>query len=318
MILTQILGQPLLFVAMSGAVWLFFDFLVRRRSRVGDNPANAKTVAGTRAGGHAPRGPVDAEEWEHDLTEHSCHERGIGRLNRLFSTLNAVNHAILRVHSRDELFQEVCRIAVEHAGFKVVWVGWLDTESSRVDPVAQAGDSQGYLDKIRAYADDRPEGRGPVGLCIRRGEPCILNDLATDARAQQWRELMAAHGLRSVAALPVRFDGHVVGALVVYTEEENAFHENQIALLEQVTSSIAFALNHLEQETKRRQSEDQLATVVATVPGAIFSFHLHPDGSSCCPCATPQFAELFGIPRKSWQRIWSASLRTCIRKIFPP
>ena len=194
----------------------------------------------------------------HDLTGRKSREREIDRLNRLYATLSAVNHSIFFVQTREELFQEVCRIAIEQAGFKLVWVGWHDTESHRVHPVAQAGDSQDYLDKLNVYADDRPEGRGPVGLCIREGKPCIFNDFLGDPRAEPWREAAMAHGLRSAAALPIRFDGNVVAALVVYAGEVSLFQDKEVALLEEVADSVSFALDHLEQEKKRRQAEDSL------------------------------------------------------------
>ena len=139
-----------------------------------------------------------------------------------------------------------------------MWVGWHDPESHRIDPVAQAGDSQDYLDKIRVYADDRPEGRGPVGVCIREGRPCIFNDFVDDPRAEPWHEAATAHGLHSVTALPIRVDGKVVAALVVYAGEAGLFRDKEVALLEETAASMSFALDYLEQERKRRQSEDSL------------------------------------------------------------
>lgn len=57
--------------------------------------------------------------------------------------------------------------------------------------------------------------------------------------------------------------------------------------------------------TERKQSEsdlrhrlelqDQLAKVATTVPGMIFSYLLHPDGSSCLPFCTPMIEDLVGV-----------------------
>ena len=150
-------------------------------------------------------------------------EREIERLNRLYATLCGLNQSIVRVKSREELFREVCRITVVHAGFQVVWVGWHDRETHELRPVARAGDSADYLDKIKVYADERPEGRGPVGLCIRSGKPCIVDDFVHDPRTTPWREAAIAHGLLSVAALPIQVNGEVCGAFVVYAGERAYF-----------------------------------------------------------------------------------------------
>jgi PAS domain S-box-containing protein len=193
-----------------------------------------------------------------DITERKAHEREIERLTRLYATLSQINQSITRTQSREGLFQEVCRIAVEYADFKVVWVGWHDRETHAVTHVAYAGDSEGYVAKIRVYADDRPEGRGPIGTCIREGKPCVIDDFTHDVRTLPWHEAAAAHGLRAAAALPIRFNGEVCGAFTVYAGEPDAFQDQEVALLEEIARDISFALDHLQQEQSRRQAEQAL------------------------------------------------------------
>ena len=117
-----------------------------------------------------------------DITGRKAREREIERLNRLYSALSVLNQTIIRVTSREELFREVCRVVAEKAGFKVVWVGWPDPKTYAVSPIARGGDDEGYLNEIEVYADDRPEGRGPVGTCIREDKTVIFNDFLNDPR----------------------------------------------------------------------------------------------------------------------------------------
>jgi len=61
------------------------------------------------------------------------------------------------------------------------------------------------------------------------------------------------------------------------------------------------ALRDREQSSRRladelRAERDRFAKIVATVPGGIFSFRLRPDGSDCCPYASPTFKDLYGLP----------------------
>ena len=72
-----------------------------------------------------------------DITERQTRERELERTNRLYAILSAVNRTILRVTTREDLFREICRITVEHVGFKVVWVGWHDPETHAVVPSAK-------------------------------------------------------------------------------------------------------------------------------------------------------------------------------------
>ncbi len=201
-----------------------------------------------------------------DITQRKAHEAEIERLNRLYATLSQINQVITRLNSREELFQAVCRIVAEYGRFKVVWIGWLNRETGAVIPMARAGDDEGYVDQIKVYADDRPEGRGPVGTCIRHGQPSIFNDFVNDSRALPWHGAALAHGLRSVAAMPVRYRGEVCGALAVYAEQPNVFQDKEVALLEEAALDISFALDHLEGEAQRRQARSGLAATRSFQP----------------------------------------------------
>ena len=185
-------------------------------------------------------------------------ERELERTNRLYAILSAVNRTILRVTTREDLFREICRITVEHVGFKVVWVGWHDPETHAVVPIASAGDQEGYLDGIKVYADERPEGRGPVGVCVRTGRPCIIHDFVGDPRAKPWRERAIAHGLRSAAALPLRLGGEICGVFIVYAGEKDVFKNREVGLLQEIADSVSFAMDYLDQEKMRRQAEECL------------------------------------------------------------
>ena len=56
---------------------------------------------------------------------------------------------------------------------------------------------------------------------------------------------------------------------------------------------------HRQSERRLREQlalKDQFSKVASSVPGAIVSFRLRPDGSACVPFTTPAFEELFGVP----------------------
>jgi PAS domain S-box-containing protein len=193
-----------------------------------------------------------------DVTERKAREREIERLNRLYAALSELNQAVARVKSREELFDEVCRITAERAGFQLVWIGWPDSDTHEVHAVARAGQSGGYLDRVRVYADDRPEGRGPVGTCLREGRPSIFNDFADDPRAHLWCAAAAKYGFRSVATFPIRFQNQVCAALTVYATERDVFQDEEIALLGEAATAISLALESLDREAARRQAEELL------------------------------------------------------------
>ena len=204
-----------------------------------------------------------------DITERKRIEVEIGRVNRLYAALSALNQVVVDVDSREELFREVCRIATERAGFKLAWIGWVDDDTRRVVPVAWGGEKQDYLDEIEVCADDTPAGRGPTGTCIREDRVDVVPDFLSDPRTAPWHEAAAKREFRTAAALPIRFRGKVVGALTAYDNDPNVIQEREIALIDEAAAVISLALERLDQESLRKRAEEALDSNQAN-PARIF------------------------------------------------
>lgn len=190
-----------------------------------------------------------------DVTEHKEREQEIERMKRLYAALSQINQCIVRVRSREELFEKICEALTEFGQCRMAWIGWVDQETKEVKVAAQSGDERGYLQSIKVYADDRPEGDGPVGRSIREARPCMCNDFAASQNAWPWREAVRQHGWAACLSTPIRFGGEVCGALVVYAREKEFFGEKQTMLIEEVAVDVSFALDHLDQEKRRQLSE---------------------------------------------------------------
>ena len=61
-------------------------------------------------------------------------EKEIRRLRWLNVMLSQCNRVIIRAQSRNELFQAICDTAVQQGGFKLTWIGWLDSAGKVLVP----------------------------------------------------------------------------------------------------------------------------------------------------------------------------------------
>lgn len=193
-----------------------------------------------------------------DVTERLMHIREIERISRLYATLSEINSCIVRVRSREELFQEACSIPVSLGGFALSWIGLLDPDTRQIHVAAHSEDPQGFLAGIVVFADDRPEGRGPAGRAIREERTAVCNDFASDDRMQPLMWRAEAAGMHASIAVPIRSNGECIGAYMIYAAEANVFHEQEIRLVEEIAENISFGLDYLENERLRRCAEDAL------------------------------------------------------------
>ena len=178
-------------------------------------------------------------------------ETRVMRLNRVYAVLSGINTAIVRVRDRQALFAEACRIAVEHGGFRLAWIGLLDAEGAEVKPLAKADFDEGYLDQIRLTAgESEPDACMLVAQALREKTPVVCNDIESDMRMARWREEALRRGYRSVVVFPLLVGDKAVGLFALYASEKDFFDEEEMRLLVEMAGDISFAMDHLQKEAR--------------------------------------------------------------------
>ena len=184
-----------------------------------------------------------------EIAERKHAETRVIRLNRVYAVLSGINTTIVRIREPQELFDEACRIAVEHGKFSLAWVGTLDADTRQVTPVARAGRDDGYLSQINSTAMiDAPGNCRLTAEAITQAKPVICNDIATDNRMKDWCDEALKRGYRSVVVLPLVLDAKAVGVFVLYAPEASVFDEEEMRLLVEIAGDISFALDHIRKE----------------------------------------------------------------------
>ncbi|MGC4118144.1 MAG: PAS domain S-box protein [Myxococcales bacterium] len=231
------------------------EVVVTRRS---DGRRSVQSFGGALA--RDPQGkPLLAIVRIRDVTARHESQREIARLTDLNRALSGINEIIARVETREDLFEQACRIASSHASFRTVWIATYDKAERKLKVAARAGAASAYVHAIATYDEESLEGRGPAGRAVREGKACVVDDAREDPSMAPWREQAYRHALRSIAALPIRFHGEIFGAFVVYATEPGVFRDQELALLEKIVSNLSFALEHLSDEEKREHVELELA-----------------------------------------------------------
>jgi diguanylate cyclase (GGDEF)-like protein/PAS domain S-box-containing protein len=194
-----------------------------------------------------------------DISERKAAEAKVQRLTQLYVALSQCNQAIVRCATEEELFNEICRNAVQLGGMKMAYIGMLDAASMRIVPVASYGDDLGYLAGVQiSVAPDSPYGQGASGTAFRTGQAVWFQDFGNDPRNAPWYEAGARAGWGGVGSLPLYRDGQAIGVFSIYVAETNAFDEAVRGLLVEMATDISYALDNFERESLRRQSQEAL------------------------------------------------------------
>ena len=187
-------------------------------------------------------------------------EERLRRVNRAHRALSTSNEALVRATDESALLQQICRIIVEDAGYRLCWVGYAEEDPARtVRPIAQAGFDEGYLKAAGISWGDTERGRGPTGTCIRTGEIQIVKNIATDPRLAPWRADALRRGYASVIAIPLVAEGRPFGALTIYSSEIEAFGDEEVRLLTELAGDLGYGIVSLRTQAERKRAEAEEA-----------------------------------------------------------
>lgn len=187
-----------------------------------------------------------------DITDYKEAEKKIRRLNRVYAVLSGINTLIVRVRSRDELFREACQIAVKHGLFKTAWIGIVDPEAMKIEPMASAGADAAFMDvlKDRFSLRDDASAEGSMSVrAVREKRTVLFNDLRTETTMVLAKDRIE-RGILSMAFLPLLVQDTAVGVLALYADEAVFFDAEGMTLLTELAGDIGFALDHLDKEER--------------------------------------------------------------------
>ena len=183
-----------------------------------------------------------------EIVKRTEQERKITRLNRIRAVIGGISSAMLRLHDRDELLGEACRVAATEGVFPMAWVTVLDPLRQKLNIVSwhgsdpQSGDLISKLNARKTWLqDDRPSH-----LAMQSARPVIVNDLAHEPKMAAISEDLLSRGYQSIAAFPLLVEARVVAVLMLLASERDFFDAEEIALLQWLTADLSFALEHIQ------------------------------------------------------------------------
>jgi PAS domain S-box-containing protein len=236
------------------------------------------------------------------LQERRRAEEEARNVNRALRLTSLCNQEMVRATDESALLQVICKIAVEHGGYRMAWVGFAEQDEAKsVSPAAHAGFDEGYLAAANISWADTERGRGPTGTAIRTGQTVRTRNLSTEPAFKPWRAAASQRGYASSIALPLLCEGRCFGALMMYAGELDAFNPKEIELLAEMANDLAYGIGALRHQAERKRAEKALRaeerryqTLAEISPVGIF----RTDAQGQTTYVNPRWCQITGLSAK--------------------
>jgi signal transduction histidine kinase/PAS domain-containing protein/ActR/RegA family two-component response regulator len=193
----------------------------------------------------------------YEITKRRQAEQARERVTRALRLVTDTNITLARSTSKTQLLEDICALICEKGGYLMAWVGYAQQDGAQsVLPMAHAGFDEGYIESVRiSWSETSEFGQGPTGLAIRTGETQVNRDYTNNPAMLPWLQLAQEHGFHSSIALPFRKKSGTQGVLTIYSARADAFSDDEVVLLEELTGNMAHELDALEDRRRRYEAE---------------------------------------------------------------
>ncbi|MFA5236884.1 MAG: PAS domain S-box protein [Methanoregula sp.] len=188
-----------------------------------------------------------------EITARTTVVQRIRAVNRLYAISSRVSIAAAKSRELETLLAETCRIAAADEAICMAWIGLFDHVAGILRPVAQAGNEED-LPKEGYRITDTNQGEGLAGDAVRTGMPVVCRDTGAPPAAQPWMKDACQHGYRSLAAVPFRLKGEIVGVFTLCSGEPDAFSDEEAEQLALLGTTLSSALDLLDKKTLQRRA----------------------------------------------------------------
>ena|GEM_PF-3364569 len=194
-----------------------------------------------------------------ESTELKATKEKLERVNRLYSILSKINHAIVRIDDSTLLYNEACRIAVEDGLFSAAWIGNINTEANKVELLAHCGlDKNEEYKLIKKFTKHKLIDFKLITSAVNECEQVICHDVKNEmTKSPLYNDLLLCN-IESCAVFPLKSNNNTVGIMMFYSSEDSFIEQEEIRLLNSLCEDISFVVSSIEKEAARKQMEEDL------------------------------------------------------------
>jgi len=180
-------------------------------------------------------------------------DKALERRLRELSALNEVSRAVSSSLDLDQVYRVLIDEVNKYCPVEAIGLCLFDRRRNELHP----------LGKVEGTTNFCPQSgeRGIVGTAVQTAQTIVTNDAPEHFAYDPDVDVFEGKKLKSIAAIPLKIQEHVVGALILLNRKNGDFTEQDVDLLEAFTNPVATAI---ENARLFEESERQRVAIQAT------------------------------------------------------
>ncbi len=185
-------------------------------------------------------------------------ERELQRLNRSHQVLSECNQTLIRSRSEGVLLDEILNILIGTGEYQLAWIGLTGAEGKIERVLHKVGDLedcpqerqvlQGLPDQLPPYAAE----------ALETGKTVVERDISVNVAGTGALNAPGGGSPCVRISLPLHSSEGRLGVLAIYSSDPNAFDPDEIRLLEELASDLAYGITADRVYLQKQQAEAKI------------------------------------------------------------
>lgn len=193
-----------------------------------------------------------------DITPQKRSEKALLTLNRSLHLRSSCNQMLIHAANEQQLLNDICHWLVESGGYSLSWIGYpAHGTYQHLHIAAMAGGVGMTHSKTVALEQQTPE----ISLAVKAFQNTrveIIQDYPGVAPLSNLGEMASREGLLACIALPLKVANRTIGVITIYASHTHAFAKEEVILLNELASDLAFGIQSLRIRAEHREAETKL------------------------------------------------------------
>lgn len=211
-----------------------------------------------------------------DISLKKSAEAELKKINRYFKLTSRSNRSLLKSETEIELIENICSVLVDEGGHAAASVAYVnDTSSSGFKRVYSKGDLE--IDKLFSDRFNQlKNGHTPFLTSIKHNKPISFyaDELFEDGNNE--------FGSNKTFVLPLDGTGSPFGILVLQTDKNKKLEPEELDLVNEIASDLAFGLSKFEVESRHStvksalfESEEKFRKLINSIDDIVFTLDIN-------------------------------------------
>ena len=213
-----------------------------------------------------------------DITKKKLQEKRMNRVNNAHALLGQILKFIIDVKEEKALLRNVCNAISKNNNYSMAMVTFYDDKNDSLVPIYVAGKNQRSFSKLKINVKSAAIQYTSLVETFSKDREIIIPTLKDKKPTKTWNEFRTKFKFNSLASFPIHKNNEVIGVLSIYSEEADVLHENETAVIREISQNISLMLDVFEKEKLRYRAEKSLIESEATLY-AMFDQAAHLSGT---------------------------------------